>query len=158
MTATRILGIDHGQSRIGVAVSDELRLLAHPCETIVIAANRLPTQRVAQIARDKQVGEIIVGLPRHLNGTLGAAAQEVLEFAADLRTLVSCEVRMWDERLTTVAAHRALRDAGKNTRSSRGYIDQVAAQIMLQSYLDSLAAREADPSEPSEFEEENSAN
>ncbi|HEY2799311.1 MAG TPA: Holliday junction resolvase RuvX [Chthoniobacterales bacterium] len=141
----RILGIDYGTARIGLALSDELQMLAHPAETITVAKTRDPAARIAEIVREKNVERIIVGLPRHMNGTAGASAEEAQALAKKLRGLVSCEVRTWDERLSTVAAHRALREAGKSTRQTRGYIDQVAAQMLLQSYLDSLPANQSGP-------------
>jgi putative Holliday junction resolvase len=78
-----------------------------------------------------------------MNGQIGTAATEALEFVEELRAVLPCPVVTWDERLTTVAAHRALREAGKKTRHTRGYVDQVAAQMILQSYLDSRAANAA---------------
>ena len=132
----RILGIDLGRARIGVAVSDELGMLAHPVETI--PANADATRRIAEIVRDKDAERVVVGLPRHMNGSVGIGATEALAFAEKLRALLPCEVLTWDERLTTTAANRALRESGRKTRDSRGVIDQVAAQMILQSYLDSL--------------------
>ncbi len=78
-----------------------------------------------------------------MDGQIGSAATEVLQFVEQLRAILPCPVVTWDERLTTVAAHRALRDAGKKTRQTRGYVDQVAAQMILQSYLDRRAAETA---------------
>ncbi len=134
----RVMGIDYGTARIGIALSDELQMLAHPSETITLAKTSDPLGRIATLALEKNVERIVVGLPRHMNGTEGESAGKVREFAEKLRTKVSCEVRTWDERLSTVAAHRSLREAGKSTRQTRGYVDQVAAQILLQGYLDSL--------------------
>jgi putative Holliday junction resolvase len=133
----QILALDFGRARIGVAISDELQLLAHPLETI--SANQQPAARVAEIVREKKVDHVVAGIPHQMNGQLGTAAHEVLEFVKKLRALLPCPVVTWDERLTTVAAHRALRDAGKKTRQTRNYVDQVAAQMILQSYLDSRA-------------------
>ncbi|HEY1768671.1 MAG TPA: Holliday junction resolvase RuvX [Chthoniobacterales bacterium] len=141
----RLLGVDYGTARIGVAISDELQMLAHPNETIIVTKTPNPVARVAAIAREKNIARIVVGLPRHMNGDFGASAEAARAFADKLRALVSCDVEMWDERLSTVAAQRALREAGKSTRESRAYIDQVAAQILLQSYLDSLPANQAGP-------------
>ena len=135
----RILGLDFGRARIGVAISDELQMLAHPLETI--PANEEPASRVAEIVREKQVDHVVAGIPRQMNGQIGTAATEVLEFVEKLRAILPCPVVTWDERLTTVAAHRALRDAGKKTRDTRGYLDQVAAQMILQTYLDRRAAQ-----------------
>jgi putative pre-16S rRNA nuclease len=135
----RILGLDFGRARIGVAISDELQMLAHPLETI--PANEEPVSRVAEIVREKQVDHVVAGIPRQMNGQIGTAATEVLEFVEKLRAILPCPVVTWDERLTTVAAHRALRDAGKKTRHTRRYVDQVAAQMILQTYLDRRAAQ-----------------
>jgi len=135
----RIMGIDYGTARIGVALSDELQMLAHPVETISIAKSADPAGRIAALAREKNVESIVVSLPRHMNGSVGTSAEEANRFAEKVRALVSCEVRTWDERLSTVAAHRALREAGKSSRQTRSYVDQVAAQMLLQGYLDSLA-------------------
>ena len=134
----RILGIDLGRARIGVAVSDELGMLAHPVETIQATADA--ARRIAEIVREKDAERVIVGLPRHMNGSVGTGATEALAFAKKLQALLPCEVLTWDERLTTTAANRALRESGRKTRDSRGVVDQVAAQMILQSYLDSLPA------------------
>lgn len=131
-----ILGIDFGHVRIGIAISDELRMLAHPLETI--PASKQAVGRIAEIVREKNVERIVIGVPRLMSGNYGSAAEQVLTFVEQIRKAVSCQVVTWDERLTTVAAQRALRDAGKKTRDTRGYVDQVAAQIILQGYLDSL--------------------
>ena len=130
-----ILALDFGRARIGVAISDDLQLLAHPLETI--PTRDRPESRIARIVADKNVYHIVAGIPRQMNGRIGTAATEVLQFVEKLRAILPCPVVTWDERLTTVAAHRALRDAGKKTRHTRGYVDQVAAQMILQSYLDS---------------------
>jgi putative Holliday junction resolvase len=134
-----ILGLDVGAVRIGAAISDELQLLAHPLETI--PANEDAPSRVAEIVSERKIDHVVAGVPRRMNGQLGTAASEVLQFVEKLRAILPCPVVTWDERLTTVAAQRALRDAGKKTRDTRGYIDQVAAQIILQSYLDRRAAK-----------------
>ena len=137
-----ILALDFGRVRIGVAISDDLQLLAHPLETI--PAKQRPESRIAKIVHDKNVDHVVAGVPRQMNGQIGTAATEVLEFVQKLRAILPCPVVTWDERLTTAAAHRALRDAGKKTRHTRDYVDQVAAQMILQSYLDSRAAKAAD--------------
>ncbi|PYL04577.1 MAG: Holliday junction resolvase RuvX [Verrucomicrobia bacterium] len=134
----RVLGVDLGQARTGVALSDELRMLAHPLETIENSSAEKVARRVRQIVAEKEVDCVVVGLPRQMNGSLGPAAEKAQQFVEKLRSLISCEVVTWDERLSTVAAERALRDAGRKTRETRGIRDQVAAQIILQSYLDRL--------------------
>ena len=134
-----ILALDYGRARIGIAISDELQLLAHPLETI--SANQQPAARITEIVREKKVDRVVVGVPRQMNGQIGSAASEVLTFVEKLRAILPCPVVTWDERLTTAAAHRALRDVGKRTRHTRGYVDQVAAQMILQSYLDHCSAK-----------------
>jgi putative Holliday junction resolvase len=136
-----ILALDFGRARIGAAISDELQLLAHPLETI--PANQKPAERVAEIVREKKVELVVAGIPKRMNGQIGTAATEVLQFMEKLRAILPCPVVTWDERLTTVAAQRALRDAGKKTRHTRNYVDQVAAQMILQSYLDWRAEEKA---------------
>ena len=135
-----ILALDFGRARIGAAISDELQLLAHPLETI--PANKQALERIAEIVRERKVDHVVAGIPRQMNGQIGAAATELIEFVEKLREILPCPVVTWDERLTTVAAQRALREAGKKTRDTRSYVDQVAAQMILQSYLDRRAAHE----------------
>jgi len=93
----RILGLDFGRARIGAAISDELQLLAHPLETI--PANEQAVSRVAEIVREKKVDHVVAGMPRQMNGRLGAAANEVLQFVEKLRAILPCPVVTWDERL-----------------------------------------------------------
>ena len=136
---TRSLGIDHGDARIGLAISDELGMLAHPLETIALKEVPDPVARIAAIVARDQVTTIVLGLPRNMDGTYGPAAEKVRAFAEKLRAACPCPVKMWDERLTTVAAQRSLHEAGRNAKQSRKVIDQVAAQLILQGWLDSQA-------------------
>jgi putative Holliday junction resolvase len=129
-----ILGIDFGRARIGLSISDELRLLAHPLRTI--PSDKDSPKKIAEIVRDRKIDKVVIGIPRHMSGEFGEAAKEALGFAAKLRMQLPCAIETWDERLTTVAAERALRDAGKKTRNTREVVDQVAAQMILQAYLD----------------------
>ncbi len=133
----RALGIDFGKARIGLAISDELGMLAHPLETVRSGSEAVA--RIATIVRERKIDCVVVGLPKMMNGKLGPAEEEANIFTEKLRTVIACKIVTWDERLTTVAAHRALQDAGKKTRETRGYVDQVAAQMILQGYLDQQA-------------------
>ena len=135
----RVLGIDHGEARIGLAISDELGMLAHPLETIRIKETPDPLARISDICSREKIETIILGLPRNMNGTYGPAAEKVRAFAEQLRARANCEVLMWDERLTSVAAQRFLHEAGRNVKDGRKVIDQVAAQIILQGWLDARA-------------------
>ena len=135
----RFLGIDHGDARIGLAISDELGMLAHPLETIHVKEIADPVAHIAAIVTRDKIGHIILGLPRNMDGTYGPAAEKVRAFAEELRAACACEVKLWDERLTSVAAQRSLHEAGRNVKNSREVIDQVAAQLILQGWLDSQA-------------------
>ncbi len=139
---TRSLGIDHGEARIGLAISDELGMLAHPLETIALKEVADPITRIAAIVERDKIGHIVLGLPRNMDGTYGPAAEKVRTFAEKLRAACPCPVKMWDERLTTVAAQRSLHEAGRNAKQSRAVIDQVAAVLILQGWLDSQAMLE----------------
>jgi len=136
---SRALGIDHGDARIGLAISDELGMLAHPLETIHLKEVVDPVARIAEVVKRDGVTKIVLGLPRNMNGTYGPAADKVRAFAEQLRAAVPCEVKLWDERLTSVAAQRSLHEAGRKVKDSREVIDQVAAQLILQGWLDSQA-------------------
>ena len=133
----RWLGIDYGDVRIGLALSDELGLLAHPTATVLNDGSALATIR--QLVVERKVTGIVVGVPRNMNGTFGPSADRAKRFGDQLRKeLPEQHLVFWDERLTTVEAQRLLHEAGKSTKSSRPIRDRVAAQILLQSYLDSL--------------------
>ena len=133
---TRILGIDVGEARIGLALSDELGMLAHPLETVQVKVGN-PIKHVAEVVAREKIETVVIGLPRNMSGTYGPAAEKAREFAAKLQALTPCKVKFWDERLTTVAAQKQLHESGKNTKNSRQVIDQVAAVLILQGYLDS---------------------
>lgn len=135
---TRTLGIDVGEARIGLAISDDLGMLAHPLQTVVVKEGS-SLKRIAEIVQREKIATVVVGLPRNMNGSYGPAADKVREFAAKLQALAPCTVKFWDERLTTVAAQKQLHEVGRNTKNSRAVIDQVAAQLILQGYLDSVA-------------------
>ena len=135
----RALGIDHGEARVGLAISDELGMLAHPLETIHVKETADPVARIAAIVVRDKIGMIVLGMPRNMDGSYGPAAEKVRAFAEKLRAACACEVKLWDERLTSVAAQRALHEAGRNVKQSRAVIDQVAAQMILQGWLDAQA-------------------
>ncbi len=137
---TRALGIDLGEARIGLAISDELGMLAHPLETIRVKDVRDPIARIAEIAGRDKIGTVVLGMPRNMDGSYGPAAEKTRAFAELLKArLPDCPVKFWDERLTSVAAQRVLHENGRNVKQSRAVIDQVAAQMILQGWLDSQA-------------------
>ena len=133
----RIMALDVGTKRIGVAMSDELFITAQGSDTIYRVAPASDMAKLKKTAEDNGVGEIVVGLPISMNGTHSAKTKEVLEFADNLARVVSVPVKTWDERLTTVQAEKALLEADVSRGKRRMAIDKVAAQIILQNYLDS---------------------
>ncbi len=136
----RILALDHGTVRIGVAVSDELKMIAQPLEFIPAAPFQAFLQRLRQLLSEKEVELILVGMPRNMDGSYGPAAEKVREFVESLRRELSVPIRTLDERLTTVQANRVLIEANTRRDKRRQKVDQTAAAILLQSYLDGLAA------------------
>ena len=134
----KALGIDLGDARVGVAISDDLGMLAHPLETISVKTTDVK-KRILTLAAERGAQTIIVGMPRNMDGTYGPAATKAKEFIEALRSSTEIKIIGWDERLTTVSAQRSLHEAGKNTKKQRPIIDQVAAQIILQGWLDSVS-------------------
>ena len=131
----RILAVDYGDARTGIAVSDSSELLASPvCTVTEYHADRL-AEKIAAVAKEQGVGEIVVGLPINMNGTKGERAEKCEAFAEMLRGLVSVEVKLWDERSTTVTAHRFLNDTNVRGKKRKAVVDTVAATIILESYL-----------------------
>lgn len=133
----RVLAIDHGTRRMGIAVSDELGMIAQPLEFIPAEPFAAFLTRFEAILKEKQVELILVGMPRNMDGSYGPAATKVREFVAALQGAVTTPIRTVDERLTTVQAHRLLSDADVPGRQRKGKVDQSAAAVLLQGYLDS---------------------
>lgn len=142
----RLLGVDVGSVRVGVALSDPDATLATPLTTLPRdAGGGTDLQTVVGLVAEHGVRAVIVGLPRHLNGTEGAAAQAARDWARDLRrrlTDTAIDIRLVDERLTTVDAHRRLSEAGVPGRRQRGRVDTTAAVLILQNALDTQARAE----------------
>lgn len=140
----RALGVDPGTKRIGIAVSDLSGTIASPLLVLQRSkSKRHDLDELARIARDEEAEVIVVGLPLSMDGSEGKAAKAAIAEARRLATLVDVPVEMHDERLTTVTADRSMLEAGLNAIERRKVVDKVAAAIMLQSWLDSRAAREA---------------
>ena len=136
----RILALDHGTKRIGVAVSDELKMIAQPLEYIPATPFPDVLARLRELVRQYEVESILIGMPRNMDGTYGPAASSVREFAAAVGEAIAVPIRTWDERLTSVQANRFLTEANVRGRRRREKVDQTAAALLLQSYLDSLSA------------------
>jgi len=142
----RILGLDMGAKRIGLAVSDPLGITAQGLEVWIRRDRQTDLDHLLKMGQDYAVHQIVVGLPRHMDGRLGAAAPEIKEFAGALGEALEAEVIFWDERLTTAAAERLLIQADVSRRRRRQVVDQLAAVLILQSFLDH---REQTPKKPS---------
>ena len=136
-SAPRYLALDVGSKRIGVAVSDELGLTAQPVLTLERRRNaREDLRSLARLARRFEVAGIVVGNPLHLSGGVSPRAAKTQAFAAELGELAGLPIHLWDERLTTREAHQILYEAGKARQEHRRVVDQVAATLILQSFLD----------------------
>ncbi len=135
----RILGLDHGTKRVGVAVSDELHMIALPLEYIAPEPFADFLARLKEILREKEIELILIGMPRNMDGSYGPAALKVQEFAAALKDAVAVPLKLWDERLTTTQAQKFLIQGGMRRDKRKEKVDQTAAAILLQSYLDSRA-------------------
>ena len=138
----RILALDVGRKRIGVAVSDPLGFTAQGLMVLERQDWDQDLDRLLKIARPYQVQEVLVGLPRHLNGRLGEQAEEIMALAQALGEALQAKVVTWDERLSTVEAERLLIEADMSRRRRRQVVDQVAATLILQAYLDSRQQRQ----------------
>lgn len=132
----RVLAVDPGSKRVGLALSDPTGTIAQGLTTLDAEPLETLPERVAAIAREKDAGRIVVGLPRRMDGSFGPEAKAARELAAQLRKAARLPVELMDERLTTVEAERSLREAGVHGRHRRQRVDRVAAALLLQSHLD----------------------
>ena len=134
----RILALDHGTKRIGVALSDELKMIAQPLEFIEAEPFADFLVRLKELIRTKEVELILVGMPRNMDGSYGEAAAKVREFVAVLKETITVPLRLWDERLTSTQANRLLIAGNVRRGDRKEKVDKMAAAILLQSYLDGL--------------------
>lgn len=133
----RLLGVDFGDRRTGVAISDESRVIAFPRETLECPRVEQAAAAVARLAATEAVGKIVVGYPLNMNGSAGPRAERTDVFLAELAKRTSIPLKKWDERLSTKIAELVLIEAGTRREKRRGVVDKLAAQVILQSYLDS---------------------
>ena len=143
MSEGRILGLDVGEARTGVALSDPLGVIASPFDTIEAKSAREDAEAVKRIVKEQDVAGIVVGIPLNLEGKVGPQAEKVLAFVEVLREVVDVDVATIDERFSTVSAERSLRQAKVKGKKRKQVIDKVAAQQILQLYLDREANRRA---------------
>jgi len=134
----RILGLDIGEKRIGLAISDELGITAQGLETLNRTKLADDLSRLTTLMREKEIDKLVVGLPKNMNGTLGPQAERVKLFVELLIKELPCEVDYWDERLTTIAARRTLIEADVSRKKRKKSVDRLAAVLILQGYLDKI--------------------
>ncbi|MCS6286880.1 MAG: Holliday junction resolvase RuvX [Nitrospira sp.] len=149
---SRILALDHGTKRIGVALSDELGWTAQPLETYERRTLDLDIAHILDLVRTHDVGKVLLGLPLRMSGEEGLAVQAVHQFLERLAEALPVPVVTWDERLTTADAHELLIAADVGWRKRKGLVDQIAAAILLQSYLEAQSPSPVQ-SQPTETEE-----
>ena len=133
----RILALDLGEKNIGLAISDELGWTAQGLPTLRRQSDAQAVREIAQLAKERQVCEIVVGMPINLDGSLGKKAREVADFIEDLKKKSDAPIKVWDERFSTMQAERVLLEADLSRKRRKKKIDRLAAQIILQNYLDS---------------------
>ena len=139
----RYLGIDLGEKRVGIAVSDPTLTIAQPLKTITFGKFKMFIGELEEIIKSLNVARIIVGLPLTLKGTYSQKTREVIDMVEKMRTALAVPIETYDERLTTVQAHQTLRQLGKKPSKERDKVDQLAAVHLLQTYLDRQKYRRA---------------
>lgn len=132
----RILGIDLGEKRVGLAASDALGITAQGLETIQLKGEHEICSKIMKVVKEKNIGKIVFGLPRNMNGTLGPQAQKVQKIAEKIKDLSNLPIDFEDERLSTMSAEKVLLEADTSRAKRKKVIDRLAAVIILQSYLD----------------------
>ncbi|MEC0241294.1 Holliday junction resolvase RuvX [Paenibacillus dokdonensis] len=133
----RILGLDYGDRKIGVAVSDLFGWTAQGLEVVERRRDGAEMQRIADLVREYEVEELVVGLPKNMNGSIGPRGEICIDFADKLKEMLKLPVHLWDERLTTVSAERTLIEADVSRKKRKQVVDKMAASLILQNYLDS---------------------
>ena len=135
----RVMGLDYGSKTVGVAISDPLLITAQPVEIVRREQEnklRKTLARIEALVSEYEVSEIVLGLPKNMNNTMGDRAEKTLEFKEMLERRTSLKVTLWDERLSTVSAHKAMDEAGMSRLEREKYVDSIAAVFILQGYLD----------------------
>ncbi len=132
----RIIGLDLGTKRIGVAISDESQVISFAAETINVVSARASLSYIVELVKRNDADKVIIGLPLNMNGTEGPQAEKALNFAQRLQSKIEAKVLTFDERLTTSQGEQILIAADMSRKKRKKHIDKLAAQIMLQAYLD----------------------
>lgn len=134
----RIIGIDYGDKRIGIAVSDPSCFIASPVKTIINLGNTKVLDELEKIINDFNAEKIVLGVPKNMNGTIGERAEKSTQFSELIKNRFKIEVILWDERLTTVSAHKIFNETNVRGKKRKNSVDALAAVLILQTYLDFL--------------------
>lgn len=137
----RIMGLDYGDRKIGIAVSDELGWTGQGLEVLVRKSPEHDLNRIKDIIQQYEVTEIVVGLPKNMNATIGPRGEICIEFAQTLQQILNIPVHLWDERLTTVSANRTLIEGQVSRKKRKLVVDKLAASLILQGYLDNFNSK-----------------
>lgn len=135
----RIMGLDVGDKTIGVAISDPLGFTAQGITTIKRKNEKVDIMEVEKLCKEYSVENIVVGLPKNMNGTIGPQGEKVINFSEKLKKNLDLPIEFWDERLTTVAAHKAMLEADLSRAKRKKLVDKIAATYILQGYLDRIS-------------------
>lgn len=139
----RVMAIDYGDTRTGVAFSDLSGTLVGEAFTLTEKSRKLLLDKLTELAQSRAVTRIVVGNPKNMDGTAGARSELCRSFAEELQIRTSFPVELWDERRTTVEAHRILHEAGRHGRKNKGKVDAIAASLILEGYLASVGSHES---------------
>ena len=134
----RYMGIDYGDARVGIALSDPLGMLAQRYSTLTNTGGKKLFEQIATIITEKQVGHIVIGMPKNMDGTEGFRAEATYSFAERLKGYTDAEISFWDERLTTVAAHGYLSELDVRGAKRKATVDAVSAELILEGFMSSL--------------------
>ncbi|MFO0666390.1 MAG: Holliday junction resolvase RuvX [Polyangiaceae bacterium] len=145
MSRRRACGLDYGGARVGVAVSDELGLLAHPRPFLPAEPRGELLRALKELVREDDIERFVVGLPLDMKGGEGPSARKARDFAQELANAVGLDVELWDERLSTVQANRALQSAEVSAKKAKKRIDSASAVVILQAWLDQVATTRGRP-------------
>ncbi len=144
----RTLGVDYGERRVGLAISDELGIMALPLDILPVQSSKHMIRDVLRLCQEKQVAVIVVGLPLNMDGSRGPAVEAVERFVNELRRQGDLPVEVWDERMSSRQVERMLIDSDVSRSRRKGLVDKLAAQVILQSYLDAHIPKTENPGVP----------
>lgn len=135
----RYMGIDYGDARVGIALSDPLGMLAQRYATLENTGGKKLFEQLAQLVKEKEVGHIVIGMPKNMDGSEGFRAEATYAFAERLKTVTDVTISFWDERLTTVAAHGYLSEVNVRGKKRKAAVDAVSAELILEGFMQSKA-------------------